>query len=121
MARFDSLAPVPGLLPLSTDLRQKLRDAENGVFRNPRDPDKYMDLADLLHFELYWINAVGPVYEKVLELAPGRTAVRWRLIDIYEMTSDVDGVERQYREILRRDPNDRYAAHYLKHLLEFYD
>jgi hypothetical protein len=120
-ARFANMAAAPPLMKLSTDLRQALREAEMRVLRNPRDPDAYMQLADLLHFELYWINAVGPVYEKVLELAPGRTAVRWRLVDIYEMTSDVDGVERQYREILRRDPHDRYADHYLKHLKEFYD
>jgi uncharacterized protein len=121
MARFGGLAQVPPLMKLSTDLRQALRDAENTVYRNPRDPNAYKQLADLLHFELYWINAVGPVYEKVLELAPDRTAVRWRLIDIYEMTSDVDGVERQYHEILRRNPHDAYAAHYLKHLRELYD
>jgi predicted TPR repeat methyltransferase len=75
----------------------------------------------VLHFELYWINAVGPVYEKVLELVPEDTAVRWRLVDIYEMTSDVDGAERQFREILKRNPNDVYAAHFLKHFKEFYD
>jgi hypothetical protein len=121
LARFGDLASAPPLRKLPVDLPQALRDAEKGVFRNSGDPNEYMDLADLLHFELYWINAVGPVYEKVLALDPGRTAVRWRLIDIYEMTSDVDGVERQYREILRRNPNDRYASHYLKHLKEFYD
>ena len=120
-ARFADLVQVPPLMSPETDLRQALRDAENAVLRNPRDPDAYLRLADVLHFELYWINAVGPVYEKALELDPSRTAVRWRLVDIYEMTSDVDGVERQYREILRRNPGDLYANHYLKHLKEFYD
>jgi hypothetical protein len=120
-ARFGSLVEVPPLARLSTDPRQLLRDAENAVFRAPRDPNAYMQLADVLHFELYWINAVGPVYEKVLELVPEDTAVRWRLVDIYEMTSDVDGAERQFREILKRNPNDVYAAHFLKHFKEFYD
>jgi hypothetical protein len=120
-ARFGSLVEVPPLARLSTDPRQLLRDAENAVFRAPRDPNAYMQLADVLHFELYWINAVAPVYEKVLELVPEDTAVRWRLVDIYEMTSDVDGAERQFREILKRNPNDVYAAHFLKHFKEFYD
>lgn len=121
LARFGDLAQVPPMLPMHADLRQALRDAETGVFRHPDDPNAYIHLADLLHFELYWINAVAPVYEKALQLAPHRTAIRWRLIDIYEMTSDVDGVERQYHEIIRRDPSDRFARHYLKHLKEFYD
>lgn len=70
-------------------------------------------LAQLLHFDLYWLEAAAPLYESALALQPQRDTLRWTLVDVYTNTSDVDALERHLRALLSRNPHDAFTAYYL--------
>jgi hypothetical protein len=113
-------AGAPALIAYPFDLKERVRRAESETTKNPPQAAAYLNLAKLLHFEMYWIQGAPPLYEKVLELDPGRTDVRWRLIDIYRNTTDIDGEERQYLVMLKHDPADYFAKHYYDWLRKTY-
>jgi hypothetical protein len=114
-AMFGSNASPPALLPLPAGLKARLARAEARVQAAPSDVDAWVALADLLHFEIFWISASEAAYERIVKLAPERMDIQWRLLDIYEMTSDVDGENRQWCAILRHDPRDPIANHWYPH------
>jgi len=106
----DRSAPPPfAESPFS--LRDRLAQAEWGISQHPAQAPYYLTLAELLHFQMYWLEAAAPMYERVLQLSPERNDIRWRLIDIYLNTTDVDGQERQYLELLKRIPQDALLQH----------
>jgi len=108
---LDRSAPPP-LRALPFDLRAAIAQAEADIARTPASADAVLHLAELLHFEMYWLEAAAPLYEKVLSLDPDRVAIRWRLMDVYINTTDIDGLERQYVAILKRLPEDALARWY---------
>jgi hypothetical protein len=75
---------------------------------------------DLLHFEMFWIQAAEAAYERIVSLAPGRIDMRWRLIDMYEMSSDVERENLQWCEILKRQPGNALAAQRYDHIRRSY-
>jgi hypothetical protein len=117
---YEGLAKAPPLLPIPSELKARLRRAEADIQRGPTDADAYLRLAELLHFGMFWIEAAAPLYDKVLELRPERKDLRWRLIDLYRNSADADGQERQFKALLKADPNDRYARWYYDWFQKFY-
>lgn len=111
---FQGKVTPPPLLPLPTNLKERVDRAESQVRTNPASVEAWIGLADLLHFEMFWLQSSEAVYEQILRLDPDRTDIRWRLIDIYQMTSDVEGENREWCEVLRRDPGDGLALWYYK-------
>jgi len=112
-AIFDSRAKPPSLVPMPTHLRQRLAAAEARVKEKPSDVAGWVALADLLHFEIFWIQASEAVYQRILQLDPERTDIRWRLIDIHQMTSDIDTLNAEWCELLQRNPADPFLRwHY---------
>jgi len=109
-ALFGSNATPPPLLPLPTHLKERLSNAEARVQAEPSNAAAWIALADLLHFEIFWLQASEAVYERILNLAPERLDMHWRLLDIYEMTSDIEGANREYCQILKREPSNPIAA-----------
>lgn len=71
-------------------------------------------LAQLLHFELYWLEAAAPLYEGALARQPQRDDLRWTLVDVYTNTSDVDAQERHLRALAMRNAGDAFTAYYLR-------
>jgi hypothetical protein len=110
---FDKATPPP-LVPMPTELKERMKRAEARIQANPASADAWVALADLLHFEMFWIQSTESVYERILTLDPYRPEIRWRLIDIHQMTSDVEAENAQWCEILHRDPDDSLARHYYK-------
>jgi hypothetical protein len=111
---FQRKVVPPTLLPLSTNLKEQVAGAESRIRMNPASVEAWIRLADLLHFEMFWLQASESVYERILTLDPGRTDIRWRLIDIHQMTSDTEAENRQWCEVLKRDPGDALARWYYK-------
>ena len=112
-AIFDDRAVPPPLGPMPTSLRQRLADAEARVRERPSDVAAWVALADLLHFEIFWIQAAEAVYERIVRLDPSRLDIRWRLIDMHQMTSDIDALNAEFCELLQRDPRDTFVRwHY---------
>lgn len=114
-------ARTPAIPALPYSVKKSLQQAELEIANDPKRVDGYVRAAELLQFEMYWIEAAAPLYEKVLELAPQRDDIRWRLIDIYTNVTDIDALERQYRALLRYAPSDTLAQHYFKWFKSMYD
>jgi tetratricopeptide (TPR) repeat protein len=111
---------TPALIEQPFNLKEKIRSAEQYVEQAPNQAMSYLRLAELLHFEMYWIEAAAPMYEKVLELAPERDDIRWRLIDVYLNMTDIDGLERQYLQLLKNTPDDTLVQYYYKWFQKMY-
>jgi hypothetical protein len=90
----------------------RVAQAEQVLREHPERADAWRHLAELLHFEMYWLEAAAPLYEQALKLAPGRIELHWRLIDVYLNTSDIDALERQYHALLHVTPDDALLQHY---------
>ncbi len=110
-AVFGDKAVPPPLLAMPTRLTERLRRAESAVKARPGDAEAWKTLADLLHFEIFWLQATETVYEKIVQLEPGNEAMLWRLLDIYQMTSDVDGQNRVWCRLLRDFPDSGTTLH----------
>lgn len=121
VALYPGQVHAPALFVYPFDLKERIRSAESEIVRHPSQSAAYLKLAELLHFEMYWIQGAAPLYEKVLELDPDRIDLRWRLIDLYQNMTDTDHVECQYVAILKQDPNDVYARHYFNWFLKSYN
>lgn len=104
----DRVIPPP-LLPLPSNLKERVKRAEASIERNRESVGSWIALADLLHFEMFWLQATESIYEEILRLDPERTDIRWRLIDIYQMTSDIEGENREVCNVLKRKPDDDLA------------
>ena len=105
-ALFQRYAVPPPLVPMPTRLRERLQAAEAAVRDRPGDVAAWTALADLLHFEVYWLQATEAVYERILQLDPRNDAIRWRLLDVTEMTSDVERENVLWCELLRASRGD---------------
>ena len=114
LSLFRDKAIPPALVPLPANLKERVSDAESRIRKNPASVEAWIRLADLLHFEIFWLQSTESVYEHILRLDPERIDIRWRLIDIYEMTSDTEGENRQWCEVLERHPRDALALWYYK-------
>src|SRR4029079_2625868 len=62
---FGSNATPPPLLPPPTRLKEPLRNAAAAVQAEPSSADAWIALADLLHFEIFWLQASEAVYERI--------------------------------------------------------
>jgi tetratricopeptide (TPR) repeat protein len=102
--------PPANELPFS--LKDKLVKAEEKISRNSLDTEAYLEIAELLHFEMYWLEAAVPLYEKVLALSPDRIEIHWRLFDVYSSVIDYDQAMHHLNIILKKTPNDSAARWY---------
>jgi hypothetical protein len=118
-AYFDR-SPGPALIKPPFDLKALIAAAERDIAQSPDHAAHYLRLAELLHFEMYWLEAAAPLYEKVLELTPARHDIRWRLVDVYMNLTDIDGLERQYITLLKNTPEDRLVAGYYSWFKKIY-
>lgn len=111
-ATAPAAAPVSGIV-------ERLARAERALEHEPRSVARLVELADILHFEMYWLEAAAPIYERAVEIERGRDDLRWRLVDVYMNTTEVDGMERTFRQLLERT-GDPMAKSYLDTMKRWY-
>ncbi|MBY0574493.1 MAG: hypothetical protein K2P84_12500, partial [Undibacterium sp.] len=110
----------PPLLDQTLSITERIAQAEEILRLHPSDANHYVQLAELLQFELYWITAAAPLYERALQLNPNLTELQWRLIDIYANTTDIDGEERHYLALLKKTPEDQLLQQYYQWFQKIY-
>jgi hypothetical protein len=105
----------------TADLHQEIRNLENFILKNPEDSLGYLRLADLIYFNSYWIAAAVPLYEKALHLNPKNSEIRWRLIDLYLNDTNIEGLLREARALVKQSPEDPLAVRQLEHFEKVYE
>lgn len=111
---YDRIVP-PNLydhVSNTASIMQRLQAAEARIKQHPQDAQAYQDVAEILQFDMYWIQAAATMYEKALSLAPQKNELHWRLIDIYANTTDIDAEEKHYLALLKNTPDDALLKHY---------
>ena len=111
---YDRIVP-PNLhdhVSNTTTIMQRLQAAETRIKQHPQDAQAYQDVAEILQFDMYWIQAAATMYEKALLLAPEKNELHWRLIDIYANTTDIDAEEKHYLALLKSTPDDALLKDY---------
>ncbi len=118
---YEDRATVPPIPQFPYDLLSMIQHIEQNISDHPMIAQHYFELADLLYFETYWLEAAANLYERGLELSPEKTSYRWRLIDLYMNLSDVGALGRQYRELVKLYPNDLDLLNRFKFYLETFE
>lgn len=112
-ARYLERSQAPALPDTAGKLLKLIEQAQAQITRQPKQAESYIKLAELLHFEMGWLEACAPLYEKALQLAPERHDLDWRLIDLYLNTTDINGAERHFMALLKKTPDDSHLQqHY---------
>lgn len=70
--RVPALPDEEPATPSPGTLLGRLAQAEQAVQAQPQQADGWQQLAELLHFELYWLDAAAALYEQALKLDPER-------------------------------------------------
>lgn len=116
---FADRSASPALLG-PAGLRDHVAALEQRVAANPESFADVLSLAEVLHFEMYWLEAAGALYERALVLKPERNDIRWRLLDVYINTSDVDAQEGIHKALASQSPDDALARHYYNWFKQVY-
>jgi TPM domain len=120
-AHYQNRAHLPALIDKPLQLIKTIGQAEAAIARQPEQAENWIKLAELLQFEMVWLEAAAPLYEKALQLAPQRHDLAWRLIDIYHDTTDINGMERHYLALLKKTPEDALLQSHYKSFQKKYE
>ncbi|MEN9866461.1 MAG: hypothetical protein RL748_2051 [Pseudomonadota bacterium] len=111
---YQNRSQPPALIDMTSKLVKSITQAENMVARQPQNADHFVKLAEWLHYEMAWLEAAAPLYEKALQLAPQRSDLEWRLLDLYLQTNDINGAERHFMSLLKKTPDDNLLQQHYK-------
>lgn len=116
---YTNRAEAPDLPAYPHGLLDRLARAETELAADPSNVARLVALANVLHFEMYWLEAAAPLYEAAIRIERKRDDLRWRLVDVYMNTTEVPGMERMFRELYDRN-RDPLARSYLEMMKRWY-
>jgi hypothetical protein len=92
----------------------KIRDA-------PRDAANHAALGDLYLFESNWLSKAIASYEKASALNPENLAYRWRLMDLYLNSSQVEKMLAELKYLSEHLRGDQQAQEWYRYYKKEYD
>jgi hypothetical protein len=110
--------------PLIADSEKLLSDIEEAqvaLHKNPKNAQKYFELADLFYFEMHWLGEAKTLVKEGLKLDPKNLAYNWRLLDLNIITDDVDAALTSMKTIMKISPSDEILKLWYKQTKELYD
>ena len=102
----------PGKENVSEDYRKKLAELENDVNENPSDTIALRKYADYLAASHKMTEAI-PFYEKILNVDPKRSDIRFSLAVIYFNKQNFDKCDNENEKVLQYDPKNQMALYNL--------
>jgi tetratricopeptide (TPR) repeat protein len=105
---------TPKPIPHPFSLAQAVRELQDRIRRDERNPEWHARLGEVYLFEINWISRAIECFETAARLAPDRTDYRWRLYDLYINHSEVEKALAQLRFLSERLPEDAELQDWLK-------
>jgi hypothetical protein len=114
---------VPGLRPLSVNLKDEIRGLEAAIEDEPGNASNYFELADLFYWDCMWIAPAINLVERGLELEPDNIPYRWLAIDMRYRFPSPEPNEEHFEKLMALAPGDphvlyRYSNHCWYYTLE---
>jgi tetratricopeptide (TPR) repeat protein len=102
----------PGKENVSEEYKKKLAELENSANENPNDTIALRNYADYLAAS-HKMNEAIPFYEKILDINPQRSDIRFSLAVIYFNKQDFGKCEEENNKVLNFDPKNQMAFYNL--------
>lgn len=102
----------PGKQNVSEEYKKKLAELENSVNKNPSDTIALRQYADYLTAS-HKMNEAIPYYNKILEINPRRSDIRFSLAIIYFNQQDFEKCKLENEKVLTFDPQNQMALYNL--------
>jgi hypothetical protein len=120
-AIYDNHARTPPLPAYPFSLAAAVHAGEAAIGANPRTAANYAALGDLYLFEMDWLAPAIELYEKAVALAPGELSYRWRLMDVYLVSSRADKMLAELKYLAERLPGDKATREWYREYKKAYD
>jgi len=111
--------PVLGAYPYSLVAAIKMQ--EDRIRDAPQEAANHAALGDLYLFESNWLSRAIASYEAASALSPDDLAYRWRLMDLYLNSSQVDKMLAELKFLSEHLPRDRQAQEWYQNYKKEYD
>lgn len=108
----------PAPLPSDLDLMHYMDQLKAKIHASPEEIQNYTDLANLLFWELYWIQASVEVAEAGLRQDPNNQALRWLAIFARYRAPLYDGIEPHYIELTLQTNGSEDVLSSYKHFIK---
>lgn len=108
----------PEPLPSDLDLMQYMDQLKAKIHESPQETQNYLDLANLLFWELYWIQASVEVAEAGLKQDPENQALRWLAIFARYRAPLYDGIEPHYIALIEQSNGAEDVLQSYKHFIK---
>lgn len=111
---------TPPVLPYPVDLNGIVADIQAQIAKNPGDARLHAALADVYFFEMNWLARALASYESAARLAPDRLEYRWRLVDLYLNSSQIEPFLAELGALARQLPRDATAQQWYRYYRDAY-
>lgn len=108
----------PELLPLEMNLSKRMDELKKRIQNEEATAEDYIDLANLLFWEFYWIQASISVAEEGLNKFPQNQTLRWLAIYARYRAPLFDGIEPHYVALVEQTRGSKAVFDYYKHFIE---
>lgn len=102
----------PGKENVSEEYKKKLADLEHAVNENPKDTIALRNYADYLAAS-HKMNEAIPYYQKILDINPKRSDIRFSLAVIYFTKQDFEKCKEENEKVLSFDSQNQMAYYNL--------
>ncbi|HTO47053.1 MAG TPA: TPM domain-containing protein [Burkholderiales bacterium] len=100
---------TPPVLSYPVDLDGIVADIQAQIDETPGDARLHAALADVYFFEMNWLTRALASYERAARLAPDRLEYRWRLLDLYLNSSEIEPFLAELGALAHQMPRDATA------------
>jgi hypothetical protein len=120
-AIYGSHAGTPALPAYPFSLAAAVKMQEDKIRDAPREAANQAALGDLYLFESNWIAKAIACYEKASTLNPDELAYRWRLMDLYLNSSQIEKMLAQLKYLSEQLPRDQRVQEWYRDYKKDYD
>jgi len=120
-AIYGTHAGTPPMPAYPYSLAAAIEAQEAKIREAPRDAANHAALGDLYLFESNWLSKAVESYEQASALAPDELEYRWRLMDLYLNTSQVDKMLAELKYLAEHLPADRQTQEWYRDYSTEYD
>ena len=120
-AIYGGYVGTPSLSPYPFSLASAVKIQEDKIRDAPSEAARQAALGDLYLFEANWISKAIASYEKASALNPEELAYRWRLMDLYLNSSQIEKMLAELKYLSEHLPHDQRVQEWYRDYKRDYD